>query len=76
MVVPFVERAAAFRVGRARGIDELGRIEHRSELQQMAGIRRSLVMRDTVLTVSDAGVKSSSLSTLDEHGWAQFPAPR
>jgi len=76
VVVPFVERAAAFRVGRARGIDELGRIQHRSEPEQMAGIRRSLVMRDTVLTVSDAGVKSSSLSTLDEHGWAQFPAPR
>jgi hypothetical protein len=28
-----------------------------------------------VLTVSDAGVKSSSLATLAELGWAAFPPP-
>ena len=80
VVVPFSQRAAAFRVGRARGIEELGRIEHgrgegkRPEYYSM-GIRRSLVMRDTVLTVSDSGVKSSSLATLAELGWAAFPQP-
>ena len=80
VVVPFSQRAAAFRVGRARGIEELGRIEHgrgegkRPEYYSM-GIRRSLVMRDTVLTVSDSGVKSSSLATLSELGWAAFPQP-
>ena len=30
---------------------------------------------DAVLTVSDAGVKSSSLTTLAELGWAAFPPP-
>ncbi|MEJ7792620.1 MAG: beta-propeller domain-containing protein [Gaiellaceae bacterium] len=80
VVVPFSQRAAAFRVGRARGVEELGRIEHgrgegkRPEYYSM-GIRRSLVMRDTVLTVSDSGVKSSSLATLAEVGWAAFPQP-
>ena len=32
-----------------------------------------MVVRDSVLTVSDAGVKSSSLATLAERGWAAFP---
>ena len=38
-------------------------------------IRRSLVVRNAVLTVSDSGVKSSSLATLAELGWAAFPPP-
>ena len=45
------------------------------KLQGTAGIRRSLVVRDGVLTVSDAGVKSSSLAALAERGWAAFPPP-
>ena len=36
-------------------------------------IRRSLVARGTVYTVSDAGVLASSLDTLTERGWAGFP---
>ena len=76
VVVPFGERAAAFRVGRARGIDELGRVAHGGGEQYNSWIRRSLVMRDTVLTVSAAGVKSNSLATLAEHGWAAFPQPQ
>jgi uncharacterized secreted protein with C-terminal beta-propeller domain len=72
VVVPFVQQAVAFRVGRARGIDEIGRIEH---ARGSSAIRRSLVVRDSVLTVSDAGVESSSLSTLADQGWAAFPAP-
>jgi uncharacterized secreted protein with C-terminal beta-propeller domain len=76
VVVPFGERAAAFRVGRARGIDELGRVAHGAGQQYTSWIRRSLVMRDTVLTVSAAGVKSNSLATLAEHGWVAFPQPQ
>lgn len=76
VVVPFEQRAAGFRVGRARGIDDIGRIEHGpGKLGWTAGIRRSLVVRDAVLTVSEAGVKSSSLRSLAELGWAAFPAP-
>jgi uncharacterized secreted protein with C-terminal beta-propeller domain len=72
VVVPFVQKAVAFRVGRSRGIDEVGRVEH----ARAAAIRRSLVVRDSVLTVSDAGVESSSLATLADQGWAAFPAPQ
>jgi hypothetical protein len=72
-VIPFDQRAVGFRVGR-RGIDEVGRVEHGAgKLQGGAGIRRSLVVGDGVLTVSDAGVKSSSLTSLTDRGWAAFP---
>jgi uncharacterized secreted protein with C-terminal beta-propeller domain len=69
VVIPFDVRAVGFRVSRARGIDELARIEHTPN----AAIHRSLVVGDTVLTVSDAGVKASSLATLADRGWAAFP---
>jgi uncharacterized secreted protein with C-terminal beta-propeller domain len=75
VVVPFGGHAAAYRVGRARGIDPLGRVDHRESPRQYVGIRRSLVVRDAVLTVSDAGVKASSLSTLASLGWAALPEP-
>ena len=70
VVVPFELRAAGYRVGRARGIDAVGRVEHGT-----AAIRRSLVVGASLMTVSDAGLKSSSLATLAEQGWAAFPAP-
>jgi len=53
--------------------------EDKRLLDAKASVRPSLVVRDRVLTVSDAGVKSSSLATLAERGWAAFPpaeAPR
>ncbi|MBA2384056.1 MAG: beta-propeller domain-containing protein [Actinobacteria bacterium] len=74
VVLPFEQRAVGFRVSRARGIDAAGKIEHeRGKLGWTPGVRRSLVVRDSVLTVSDSGVKSSSLATLAERGWAAFP---
>ena len=77
VVLPFEQRAVGFRVSRARGIDPAGRIEHeRGRLQSTPGVRRSLVVRDSVLTVSDSGVKSSSLATLAERGWVSFPPPK
>ena len=76
VVLPFEQRAVGFRVSRARGIDAVGRIDHeRGKLDWTPGVRRSLVVRDSVLTVSDSGVKSSSLATLAERGWAAFPPP-
>ena len=75
VVIPFEQRAVGYRVGRARGIDPVGRIDHEAgKLSFKPGVRRSLVVRNAVLTVSDAGVKSSSLATLAELGWASFPA--
>ncbi|MBA3347188.1 MAG: beta-propeller domain-containing protein [Actinobacteria bacterium] len=76
MVIPLEQRAVGYRISRARGIAAAGRIDHEAgKLSYTAGVRRSLVVRDSVLTVSDAGVKSSSLATLAERGWAAFPPP-
>jgi len=69
VMIPFEQRAVGFRVGRSRGIDPLGRVEHDAQWP----IRRSLVVGDGVLTVSENGVKESSLATLGERGWAAFP---
>ena len=69
VMIPFEQRAVGFRVGRSRGIDPVGRVEH----DQANPIRRSLVVGDGVLTVSENGVKASSLATLAERGWAAFP---
>jgi uncharacterized secreted protein with C-terminal beta-propeller domain len=71
VMIPFNQQAAGFRVGRARGIDRLGRVEHDTQWP----IRRSLVVRDAVLTVSEKGVLSSALANLAERGWAAFPPP-
>ena len=69
VMIPFEQRASGFRVGRTRGIDPLGRVEHDAQWP----IRRSLVVADSVLTVSENGVKASGLATLGERGWAAFP---
>jgi hypothetical protein len=76
VVVPFNQLAVGFRVGRAGGIDEVGRVTHSTANPASApSIRRSIVVRSAVITVSDAGVESSSLTTLADQGWAAFPAP-
>ncbi len=76
VVIPFEQRAVGYRVSRARGISAVGTIDHEAgKLAFTPGVRRSLVVRNAVLTVSDAGVKSSSLTTLAELGWAAFPPP-
>jgi uncharacterized secreted protein with C-terminal beta-propeller domain len=70
VMIPFNNAAAGFTVGRARGIDRIGDVEHEGY-----PIRRSLVVRDSVLTVSERGVLSSALTNLAERGWAAFPPP-
>ena len=72
VMIPFEQRAVGFRVGRARGIDPLGRVEHDAQWP----IRRSVVVGDGVLTVSENGVKESSLATLVERGFVAFPPPK
>jgi uncharacterized secreted protein with C-terminal beta-propeller domain len=69
LVVPFDQRAMGYRVGRAQGIDLVGRITHPAD----GAIRRSTVVGGSVFTVSDAGVASNSLATLAAKGWAPFP---
>lgn len=64
----------AYRVGRGSGIGELGRIVHPpSEASAGAtAIRRSIVVRDQLLTVSDAGLKANALESLSDRGWVPF----
>jgi uncharacterized secreted protein with C-terminal beta-propeller domain len=75
VVVPFLERAVGYRVGRAHGIELVARMTHPTGAGGGAAIRRSVVVGDSVFTVSDAGVASSSLATLAAEGWAPFPQP-
>src|SRR4051794_28208665 len=76
---PFIG-AVGFRVGRD-GIHETGRVTHASAAGsttagRVAGIpiRRSLVVGDQLYTVSEMGVKATSLATFADDGWAAFPA--
>jgi hypothetical protein len=64
--------AIGFRVNRGTGISEAGRVQHQSG-QTFAPISRSVVVGDRVFTVSGLGVKSSTLDTLAERGWVEFP---
>lgn len=76
VVVPFGQQAVGMHVSRAAGIAELGRIVHtEAHSSSLPGIRRSLVVGNALLTVSDAGVEASSLASLANLGWAAFPTP-
>lgn len=68
VMIPFEQRAVGFRVGRVRGIDPAGSVAN----EGAAPIRRSLVVGDSVLTVSESGVRASSLATLAARGWVPF----
>jgi hypothetical protein len=68
-----------FRIGK-EGLEEVGRITHgRGKLYSSRAwstsepIRRTLVARGTLLTVSEAGVKASDLRTFADQGWTEFP---
>jgi hypothetical protein len=65
---PFVG-AIGFRVGRASGIDEVGRIAHGASA---VPVRRSVVVGASLYTVSDEGVRANDLGTLANKGWAGF----
>jgi uncharacterized secreted protein with C-terminal beta-propeller domain len=76
VVVPFGQQAVAMRISRTAGITELGRIVHDQARQsQLPQIDRSLVVGNTLLTVSSAGVASNRLTNLSRLGWAAFPTP-
>lgn len=57
-----------------QSITELGTITHPAVPGSPAGsqIRRSLVIGDTLWTVSDAGLKANELTTLAPQGWVPF----
>jgi hypothetical protein len=65
--------AIGLTVDRADGFDEVGTVTHgRSEFDWAAQIRRSLVIGDTLFTVSEAGLMASDLDTLEEMAWLAF----
>ena len=68
--------AVGLDIDATKGITELGRAQHGTDQDDYrAVIRRSLVVRGRLLTVSDAGVLSSSLDTLAPGGFVKFAAP-
>jgi uncharacterized secreted protein with C-terminal beta-propeller domain len=75
LMVPFQQQALGFKVNRASGIQQLGTVTHQNgNLNYLPQINRSVIVGDSVLTVSDAGVESSAISTLAPQGWVSFPA--
>jgi uncharacterized secreted protein with C-terminal beta-propeller domain len=74
VVVPFGQQAVAMHVSRATGITELGRIvQTQANSSTLPSIDRSVVVGSSLLTVSDAGVEASGLTSLATLGWAAFP---
>jgi uncharacterized secreted protein with C-terminal beta-propeller domain len=77
--------ALAYRLDRADGFIDLGRLTHLPEdladsthprhgdLAWRAGIQRSVVIGDSLYTISQLGVKASDLNTLDDVGWVSLP---
>jgi Beta propeller domain len=75
---PFVG-AVGFRVARG-GIIEAGRVTHAGEPGSGVGIRpgsmpirRSLIVGDSLYTVSEWGVKATDISSFADRGWVAFP---
>jgi uncharacterized secreted protein with C-terminal beta-propeller domain len=58
--------AVGLRVGRS-ALADVGSVSHES-----APVRRALVVGGTLYTVSEAGMKASTLAGLDEVGWLAF----
>lgn len=70
--------AVAFGVGADGSIVERGSVSHDGRGEQADGyypVIRSLVVGDSLYTISDAGVLKSDLSSLADQGFAQFPTP-
>jgi uncharacterized secreted protein with C-terminal beta-propeller domain len=67
--------AAGFRVDRASGIAELGRVSHPASGRFAPSIGRAVVVGPRLYTVSDLGARASALDSFADAGWAAFPPP-
>jgi uncharacterized secreted protein with C-terminal beta-propeller domain len=75
VVVPFGQQAVAMQVTRS-GVREVGRLVQVGAKQaQLPQIDRTVVVGQTLLTVSNAGVEANGLSSLLPIGFARFPSP-
>jgi hypothetical protein len=78
VVAPRFEGVIGFRISR-EGLEEVGRVRHvrgKSSTSNARSspepIRRTFVVGDRLLTVSEAGVRASDLRTFADRGWAGF----
>jgi hypothetical protein len=74
----YFQGVIGFQIGRDR-LEEVGRITHgRGKVfshrawSSAQPIRRTFVVRDLLLTVSEGGVRASDLKTFADRGWAEF----
>jgi uncharacterized secreted protein with C-terminal beta-propeller domain len=67
----FESGALAMRVS-PDGIVETGRVRHPSDPNYFGGVRRTLVVGDTLFTVSESGIKASALDGFAERAWLAF----
>jgi uncharacterized secreted protein with C-terminal beta-propeller domain len=72
------EGVVGFRIGRDR-VQEIGRIKHTrrggsgsTAWTDSEAIRRTFVVRNTLLTVSAAGVRANDVRTFEDRGWTAF----
>lgn len=72
--------AVGLKVG-TTDLAENGRIRHEIAVEdpeqpvRRESVRRTLVVGDTVYSLSDSGLKASALDTLEERAWLVFPPP-
>jgi uncharacterized secreted protein with C-terminal beta-propeller domain len=68
--------ALGFRVGRAGGIAEVGRVTHPAgDASWTPPVSRAVVVGDRLFTISDLGIKASGLGDFGDRGWVAFPQP-
>ncbi|MFI0450458.1 beta-propeller domain-containing protein [Actinomadura sp. 6N118] len=64
--------ALVLKVG-AQGIDKAGTVRHPDTGYEVpVQIQRSLVVGDTLWTISSEGARATSVTTLDDQGWLRF----
>ncbi|MFN2472280.1 MAG: beta-propeller domain-containing protein [Gaiellaceae bacterium] len=68
--------AAGFRISRAGGIREVGRIAHKAHSpwggERFYPLARSVVVRQTLYTLSEVGVATNDLGDLSPRAWVPF----
>ncbi len=64
--------AVGLTVERETGITPIARVRHPDERSGGSPVRRSVVVGESVYTISDTGLMASALPTLEPRGWVMF----